>query len=117
MAAFPPWGPNCAHTDGDAFGDLFPPFGEHDRLLVSVFSRWVALVTPMGLCSSLPALCAHQSADGGENALVDASFVLDEMERGPPELQQTAALLRTVPVDQSEYGVDGETATGAVCVS
>jgi hypothetical protein len=21
-AAFPPWGPNCAHTDGDAFGDL-----------------------------------------------------------------------------------------------
>ena len=91
VAAFPPWGPNCAHTDGDAFGDLYPPF----------------------VCL----LFAHQSEDGGENALVDAAFVLDEMEHGTPELQRTAALLRTVPVDQAEYGADELTMTGAPCVS
>ena len=91
VAAFPPWGPNCAHTDGDAFGDLFPPF----------------------VCL----LFAHQSNDGGDNALVDACFVLDEMDHGTPELQHTAQLLRTVPVDQTEYAADGTTQTGALCVS
>ena len=92
VAAFPPWEPNCAHTDGDALGDLYP---SHTCLLF-----------------------AHQCAEGGENAIVDGSFVLSEMAHADhPELREAARLLRAVPIDQSEYAADGETLTGALCVS
>ena len=56
-SALPPWEPNCAHTDGEAYGDRFPPY--------------------------LFLLFAHQSADGGENALVDSYGVVDAMARDP----------------------------------
>jgi hypothetical protein len=56
-SALPPWEPNCAHTDGEAYGDRFPPY--------------------------LFLLFAHQSADGGENALVDSHGVVDAMARDP----------------------------------
>lgn len=86
----PPWGPNCAHTDGEAYGDRFPPY--------------------------LFLLNVHQSTEGGENAIVSSSFVVEEMERsGDPRLVETARLLRTVPVDQTQYGANG--ATGVSCVS
>lgn len=55
--ALPPWEPNCAHTDGEAYGDRYPPY--------------------------LFLLFAHQSADGGENALVDSYGVIDAMESDP----------------------------------
>jgi hypothetical protein len=45
-SALPPWEPNCAHTDGEGYGERFPPY--------------------------LFLLFGHQSADGGENALVDS---------------------------------------------
>ena len=57
QSALPPWEPNCAHTDGEAYGDRFPPY--------------------------LFLLFAHQSADGGENALVDSHGVVDAMARDP----------------------------------
>lgn len=73
-SALPPWQPNCAHTDGEAYGDRFPPY--------------------------LFLLFARQSSDGGENALVDSYGVVDAMARDPglgePELP---ASLRTVPHD------------------
>lgn len=56
-SALPPWEPNCAHTDGEAYGDRFPPY--------------------------LFLLFAHQSADGGENGLVDSYGVVDAMARDP----------------------------------
>ena len=62
-SALPPWEPNCAHTDGEAYGDRMPPY--------------------------LFLLFAHQSADGGENALVDSYGVVDAMthdsELGKPD--------------------------------
>ncbi len=86
----PPWGPNCAHTDGEAYGDRFPPY--------------------------LFLLFAHASDEGGENAIVNSQFVVEEMERsGDPHLMETAELLRRVPVDQTQYGAAG--ATGIPCVS
>ena len=61
-------------------------------------------------------LNVHQSAEGGENALVNSNFVVEEMERsGDHKLVETARLLRTVPVDQTQYGANG--ATGIPCVS
>jgi hypothetical protein len=88
--AIGPWDPNCAHTDGEAYGDRFPPY--------------------------LFLLNVHQSAEGGENAIVNSNFVVEEMERsGDPHLVKTAQMLRTVPVDQTQYGANG--ATGIPCVS
>eukprot|EP01052_Picozoa_sp_SAG31_P019862 SAG31_NODE_1467_length_8227_cov_7.040108_2_plen_69_part_00 len=46
MSQLPPWEPNCAHTDGEAYGDRYPPY--------------------------LFLLFGHQSAEGGENGLVDS---------------------------------------------
>ena len=90
VAAIPPWGPNCAHTDGEAYGDRFPPY--------------------------LFLLFAHQSAEGGENAIVSSQFVVEEMARsGDAELERAAALLRTVPVEQTQHGEGG--ASGIDCVS
>lgn len=56
-SALPPWEPNCAHTDGEAYGDRFPPY--------------------------LFLLFGHQSEDGGENALVDSYGVVDAMANDP----------------------------------
>jgi hypothetical protein len=86
VGIIPPWGPNCAHTDGEAYGDRFPPY--------------------------LFLLFAHQCAEGGDNALVDSKFLLEELER---ELPDVAQRLRTVPVDQTQYGADG--ANGIACIS
>ena len=55
--ALPPWEPNCPHTDGEAYGDRFPPY--------------------------LFLLFGHQSEDGGENALVDSYGVVDAMANDP----------------------------------
>lgn len=71
-----PWGPNCAHTDGEAYGDRYP--------------------------SHLFLLFAHQSDQGGENAIVNSQYVIEEMARsGDPHLVRTAEMLKTVPVDQT----------------
>lgn len=53
VEVIPPWGPNCAHTDGEAYGDRFPPY--------------------------LFLLFAHASDEGGENAIVSSQFVVEEM--------------------------------------
>ena len=75
---------------GEAYGDRFPPY--------------------------LFLLFAHQSAEGGENAIVSSQFVVEEMARsGDPELERAAALLRTVPVEQTQHGEGG--ASGIDCVS
>jgi hypothetical protein len=121
-AGFQPWGPNCAHTDGEAYGDRFPPFL---FLLFAHQSDEVRAHTAGTHCHRLPhprswrgwasALAAARSTDknaprdpslarahaqGGENALVDSRFVFEQIERELPELGRR---LRTVPVDQTQY--------------
>jgi hypothetical protein len=88
-SALPPWEPNCAHTDGEGYGERYPPY--------------------------LFLLFGHQSEDGGENAIVDSYGLIDAMEHDP-ELAETVAALKRVPVDQTQYG-EGATPLGVSCVS
>ena len=88
-SALPPWEPNCAHTDGEGYGERYPPY--------------------------LFLLFGHQSEDGGENALVDSYGLIDAMEHDS-ELAETVAALKSVPVDQTQYG-EGATPLGVSCVS
>lgn len=88
VVAIPPWEPNCCHTDGEAYGDHFPPY--------------------------FFLLFAHTCDGGGENAIVSSRYVVETMERDP-QLADLARRLRTVPVDQTQYGANG--ANGVPCVS
>ena len=87
--ALPPWEPNCAHTDGEGYGERYPPY--------------------------LFLLFGHQSKDGGENALVDSHALIVAMEHDP-SLAATVAAVKRVPVDQTQYG-EGPEALGVSCVS
>ena len=61
VAAIPPWGPNCAHTDGEAYGDRFPPylfllFAHQDQ---DGFSAGIATCAGSALFNGavIPAIC------------------------------------------------------------
>lgn len=66
-----PWTPNCAHTDSSTIESSAPYFF---------------------------ILFAAECDQGGENAIVDSKFVVEEMAR-TPALADEAARLRRVPVD------------------
>ena len=66
-----PWVPNCAHTDSSTIASSAPYFF---------------------------ILFAADCEQGGENAIVDSKFVVEEMAR-TPALAEHAARLRRVPVD------------------
>lgn len=66
-----PWTPNCAHTDSSTIESSAPYFF---------------------------ILFAEDCDQGGENAIVDSKFVVEEMAR-TPALADEAARLRWVPVD------------------
>ena len=84
MAAFPPWGPNCAHTDGDVSRPVKMPF-QHSSS-TSAGHVWdgqsyrFRILRPRPLPAAQafgdyfpPFVCllfAHVSEAGGENALV-----------------------------------------------
>ncbi len=67
-----------AHTDGYAYGDLYP-----DYFLLS---------------------CVRSSSGGGDSFLVDGYAVLDAM-RADPELQWVPDALMQVSIDQTESGM------------